>query len=166
MYAKPKKDGRIGEIPTNHNPRFAPVIQPTLETGVETLVVAAGAWLPTITPDDRQRTRPDKHAANCLRCWRHLPYSRSAARSLELTTGSISSGFCYCRAPRKLGRDHPRSDDRWDSAGSHQRVAICRCLNACRADYVPLVSNRQPVKQPCAGVRRRLTGAVCGFGRG
>src|SRR5438067_7103006 len=38
MYAKAKKDGRIGEIPTNHNPRFAPVIHPTLETGVEPLV--------------------------------------------------------------------------------------------------------------------------------
>ena len=45
MYDKAKKDGRIGEIPTNHNPRFAPVIHPTLETGVETMVVAAEAWL-------------------------------------------------------------------------------------------------------------------------
>ncbi len=45
MYAKAKKEGRIGEIPTNHNPRFAPVIHPTLEAGVEALVVAAQAWL-------------------------------------------------------------------------------------------------------------------------
>ena len=45
MYEKAKKDGRIGEIPTNHNPRFAPVIHPTLETGVEAMVVAAEAWL-------------------------------------------------------------------------------------------------------------------------
>ncbi len=45
VYAKAKEDGRIGEIPTNHNPRFAPVIHPTLETGVEALVVAAQAWL-------------------------------------------------------------------------------------------------------------------------
>ena len=45
LYAKAKKDGRISEIPTNHNPRFAPVIHPTLETGVEALVVAAQAWL-------------------------------------------------------------------------------------------------------------------------
>jgi hippurate hydrolase len=44
-YAKAKKEGKIGEIPTNHNPRFAPVIHPTLETGVEALVVAAQAWL-------------------------------------------------------------------------------------------------------------------------
>jgi hippurate hydrolase len=45
VYAKAKADGRLGELPTNHNPRFAPVIHPTLETGVETLVVAALAWL-------------------------------------------------------------------------------------------------------------------------
>lgn len=45
LYAKAKKDGNMGEIPTNHNPRFAPVIHPTLETGVETLVVASQAWL-------------------------------------------------------------------------------------------------------------------------
>jgi amidohydrolase len=45
MYAKAKKDGKLGEIPTNHNPRFAPVIHPTLETGVEALVIAAQAWL-------------------------------------------------------------------------------------------------------------------------
>jgi metal-dependent amidase/aminoacylase/carboxypeptidase family protein len=28
-----------------HNPRFAPVVHPTLETGVEALVAAASAWL-------------------------------------------------------------------------------------------------------------------------
>lgn len=44
-FAEAKEAGRIGDIPTNHNPRFAPVIHPTLETGVEALVVAAGAWL-------------------------------------------------------------------------------------------------------------------------
>jgi hypothetical protein len=35
----------LNEIPTNHNPRFAPVIHPTLQTGIEVLVVAARAWL-------------------------------------------------------------------------------------------------------------------------
>jgi hippurate hydrolase len=45
VYAKAKEEGRTAEIPTNHNPRFAPVIHPTLETGVEALVVAAQAWL-------------------------------------------------------------------------------------------------------------------------
>jgi hippurate hydrolase len=45
MYAKAKAANRMNEIPTNHNPRFLPVIHPTLETGVETLIVAARAWL-------------------------------------------------------------------------------------------------------------------------
>ena len=47
LYANAKQDGKLGEIPTNHNPRFAPVIHPTLETGVEAMVVAAQAWLST-----------------------------------------------------------------------------------------------------------------------
>jgi hippurate hydrolase len=45
LYAKKKAANRINEIPSNHNPHFLPVIHPTLETGVETLVVAARAWL-------------------------------------------------------------------------------------------------------------------------
>ena len=45
IYSKAEKDGSVGDIPTNHNPRFAPVIHPTLQTGVEALVVAAQAWL-------------------------------------------------------------------------------------------------------------------------
>jgi amidohydrolase len=44
-YAKAEREGKLSEIPTNHNPRFAPVIHPTLETGVETLVSASCAWL-------------------------------------------------------------------------------------------------------------------------
>jgi hippurate hydrolase len=44
-YAKAKGAGRLNELPTNHNPRFLPAIHPTLETGVEALVVAARAWL-------------------------------------------------------------------------------------------------------------------------
>jgi hippurate hydrolase len=45
VYAKAKKDGTLSSLPTNHNPAFAPVIHPTLETGVKALVVAADAWL-------------------------------------------------------------------------------------------------------------------------
>jgi len=44
-YAKAKQAGRLTEIPTNHSPRFAPVIHPTLQTGVEALIIAARAWL-------------------------------------------------------------------------------------------------------------------------
>jgi len=44
-YAKAKESGTIADIPTNHNPRFAPVIHPTLASGVEAMVVASLAWL-------------------------------------------------------------------------------------------------------------------------
>jgi hippurate hydrolase len=44
-YREAKEAGRLSELPTNHNPRFAPVLHPTLETGVETLLAAARAWL-------------------------------------------------------------------------------------------------------------------------
>jgi len=45
VYAQAEQAGKLGEIPTNHNPRFAPVIHPTLRAGVEAMVVAAQAWL-------------------------------------------------------------------------------------------------------------------------
>jgi len=46
IYAKAKEAHRLNELPVNHSPKFAPVIHPTLRTGVETLVVATRAWLP------------------------------------------------------------------------------------------------------------------------
>lgn len=44
-YAQAKQSGTIADIPTNHNPRFAPVLHPTLQAGVEAMVVASLAWL-------------------------------------------------------------------------------------------------------------------------
>ena len=38
-------EGRFDELPQNHSPLFTPVIEPTLSTGVEALVVAARTWL-------------------------------------------------------------------------------------------------------------------------
>jgi amidohydrolase len=45
VYAKAKAEGKVNELPVNHSPKFAPVLHPTLETGVEAMVVAALAWL-------------------------------------------------------------------------------------------------------------------------
>ena len=45
IYAKAKAANRLNDLPVNHSPKFAPVIHPTLRTGVEALVVAAKAWL-------------------------------------------------------------------------------------------------------------------------
>jgi hippurate hydrolase len=36
---------RTAELPSNHSPLFAPVIEPTLSTGVSALVAAARVWL-------------------------------------------------------------------------------------------------------------------------
>jgi len=44
-YAKARSEGKLNTLPTNHNPRFAPVLHPTIETGVKALVVAAHAWM-------------------------------------------------------------------------------------------------------------------------
>jgi hippurate hydrolase len=46
VYAAAERAGRIAQdIPVNHSARFAPVLQPTLDTGTRALVVAALAWL-------------------------------------------------------------------------------------------------------------------------
>jgi len=45
VYAKAKKDKTINKIPSNHSPKFAPQIHPTLETGLQAMLTAASAWL-------------------------------------------------------------------------------------------------------------------------
>lgn len=46
VYRAAEEAGRVAEdIPVNHSSAFAPVIQPTLATGTEALVVASLAWL-------------------------------------------------------------------------------------------------------------------------
>jgi amidohydrolase len=45
-YEKAARAGRVAQdIPVNHSAAFAPVLQPTLDTGTQALVVAALAWL-------------------------------------------------------------------------------------------------------------------------
>ncbi|HST03420.1 MAG TPA: amidohydrolase [Chloroflexia bacterium] len=45
-WHKAEAAGRIGsDIPGNHSPKFAPVIEPTLQTGTAAIVVATMAWL-------------------------------------------------------------------------------------------------------------------------
>ena len=46
VFAKAAAAGRLSsDIPSNHSPHFAPVIQPTLDTGTTALVAAALSWL-------------------------------------------------------------------------------------------------------------------------
>jgi hippurate hydrolase len=45
-YHKAEQAGRVAaDIPTNHNPKFAPVIHPTLETGVQAITTVALSYL-------------------------------------------------------------------------------------------------------------------------
>ena len=46
LYAQAQAAGRVAQdVPVNHSARFAPVLQPTLDTGTTAMVVAALAWL-------------------------------------------------------------------------------------------------------------------------
>jgi amidohydrolase len=45
VWDKAEKAGKLDEIPANHSPEFAPVIDPTLRTGIEAMLAAAGGWL-------------------------------------------------------------------------------------------------------------------------
>jgi hippurate hydrolase len=46
VYDAAEAAGRVAQdVPVNHSARFAPVVQPTLDTGTQALVVGALAWL-------------------------------------------------------------------------------------------------------------------------
>jgi amidohydrolase len=46
LYQRAMEAGRISQdVPTNHSPKFAPVLHPTLETGIQTLATASLSYL-------------------------------------------------------------------------------------------------------------------------
>lgn len=45
LYAQAKAAKQVNKIPSNHSPKFAPVIHPTLETGLHAMLTATSAWL-------------------------------------------------------------------------------------------------------------------------
>ncbi|MEV7694697.1 amidohydrolase [Microbacterium sp. NPDC089189] len=52
LFARAEAEGTIErDIPTNHSPFFAPVLHPTIERGVDNLVIAAREWLGAGTTD-------------------------------------------------------------------------------------------------------------------
>jgi metal-dependent amidase/aminoacylase/carboxypeptidase family protein len=44
-FDEAEQAGKLDELPANHAPDFAPVIDPTLRTGIEAMLAAAGVWL-------------------------------------------------------------------------------------------------------------------------
>jgi hippurate hydrolase len=45
IYLEAKKNNQLNSIPSNHSPKFAPVIHPTLKTGLQAMLTAAVTWL-------------------------------------------------------------------------------------------------------------------------
>lgn len=45
VYAQAQQEKTVNKIPSNHSPKFAPQIHPTLETGLQAMLTAASAWL-------------------------------------------------------------------------------------------------------------------------
>ena len=44
-YLKAKKENKINTIPSNHSPKFYPVLYPTLKTGLQAMMTAGLTWL-------------------------------------------------------------------------------------------------------------------------
>ena len=44
-YKEAEEAGKLDELPVNHSPDFAPVIEPTLRVGIEAMLAAASVWL-------------------------------------------------------------------------------------------------------------------------
>jgi len=44
-YQKYLEENRLPDLPTNHNPKFVPLMHPTLEIGTRAMIAAALAWL-------------------------------------------------------------------------------------------------------------------------
>ncbi|KQU16171.1 amidohydrolase [Methylobacterium sp. Leaf94] len=49
-YAEAEQAGTLNALPANHSPEYAPVLNPTLRIGVETMLAAAGQWLVATSP--------------------------------------------------------------------------------------------------------------------
>ena len=49
VFAEAKASGTLNRLPSNHSPRFAPVLDPTLKVGLQAMLGAASAWL-CVTP--------------------------------------------------------------------------------------------------------------------
>ena len=44
-HANAKAEGTLNKLPSNHSPRIAPVLEPTLKVGLQAMQSAASAWL-------------------------------------------------------------------------------------------------------------------------
>ena len=71
-------EGRLDSLPGNHSPYFAPVVEPTLTTGIKALTLAARTWLGTGAPHQEVSGA--------------VPASRRAADPMTTAQGGGSQG--------------------------------------------------------------------------
>ena len=97
--ARPQQAGRVAQdIPVNHSAAFAPVIQPTLDTGTQALVVAAMELARPPDPDLAVHVERRGLAwRSCPTAWRPRPRRTSSSTPTTPSTGG--SG-----APRRSRR--------------------------------------------------------------
>ena len=50
VYSRAKASRQLNRIPSNHSPKFAPVIHPTLGTGLQAMLTAVSPWLCAAPP--------------------------------------------------------------------------------------------------------------------
>ena len=106
-YAKARMTGNIADLPTNHNPRFAPVIHPTLEAGVQALVVASASVAETmnLTPANTQQVVNTLLVAFDLAGTFVFALSGADSRSQAQTRRVWHPGLSLCR--RELRAESP-----------------------------------------------------------
>jgi hippurate hydrolase len=100
-YRAAEAAGRVAQdIPVNHSPLFAPVIQPTLDTGTEALVVAALAWLGTdwtrrlLLPcsGQNQRSTATSTGSRCSASLTRITCGVASPAAWSITKGCAASG--------------------------------------------------------------------------
>ena len=83
------------DIPTNHSPFFAPVLQPTLDPGVANLVVAAREWLAEAGPRGLRAVMSGTPASA-----RRAPPSADSGRSAETRAETGAAEPAEAETPR------------------------------------------------------------------
>lgn len=67
-YDRAAAAGRVEQdVPSNHSPFFAPVIQPTLSTGVNALILSSLAWLAPVLLQEERDDLPTEHSGRVVR---------------------------------------------------------------------------------------------------
>jgi amidohydrolase len=148
VHAQAKREGKLKSLPSNHSPRFAPVLEPTLKVGLQAMLSAASAWLCESfdkIPCHAGPTHPvagvpllcraPQRSRHCGGCDRDGSGTRPCGAAGVIP---LPAGGCACRVPR--GR------------------CGCRCGTGCGRTVRGL--------QHVGDLRFRMWSALCASSRG